>query len=55
MWGGGGGGEGGEEDEEEEEEEEEGRQSKMYGSHLVVHRVAFPACVKFMSRQGVIL
>lgn len=36
-------------------EEEGGRQSKLYGSHLVVHRVAFPACVKFMSRQGVIL
>lgn len=30
------------------------RQTEIHGSHLVVHSVAFPACVKYTSRQGVI-
>jgi len=32
----------------------EERQAEIHGSHLVVHSVAFPACVKYISRQGVI-
>lgn len=31
-----------------------GGQTNIRGSHLVVHSVAFPACVKHISRQGVI-
>lgn len=32
----------------------ERRQTKIRGSRLVVLSVAFPACVKHISRQGVI-